>query len=120
MKSTILSGEATFHQVHGGVATNGTLDANRTFFDEYAEIRGREYQATQVEFSLLGTVNYEFHPCEGLVTKTNPKIVKNWDFISPVAKLIGGKLPPSSKRKLRVGYDLAKAVLRPNPLQGIR
>ena len=117
---TILFGEATFHQVHGGVATNGTLDAIRTFFDEYAVIRGHEYQATQVEFSLLGTVNYEFHPGEGLVTKTKPKIVKNWDFISPVARLIGGKLPPSSKRKLRVGYDLVKAVLHPNPLEGIR
>lgn len=117
---TILFGEATFHQVHGGVATNGSLDAIRTFFDEYAQIRGHEYQATQVEFSLLGTVNYELHPGEGLVTKMTPKVTKNWNFISPIAKLIGRNLSPTSKRKLRGGYDLVKAVMRPHPLEGLR
>jgi glycosyltransferase involved in cell wall biosynthesis len=38
----ILLGEATFHQVHGGVATNGSHDAIHRFYDEYERIRGEE------------------------------------------------------------------------------
>lgn len=42
----ILLGEGTFHQFHGGVATNVPLAAHpwRRFHDEYAAIRGREFQ----------------------------------------------------------------------------
>ena len=116
----ILFGEATFHQVHGGVATNGTLDAISGFFDEYAQIRGHEYKATQVEYSLLGKVNYELHPGEGLTGKYNPKPARNRPLTAFIAKFTGRKLSPGLKRRLRVGYDLMDAVLRRNPLDGIR
>lgn len=39
----ILLGEATFHQVHGGAATNGTAGDRRAMRDEYEAIRGRPY-----------------------------------------------------------------------------
>ena len=116
----ILFGEATFHQVHGGVATNGTLDAISGFFDEYAQIRGHEYKATQVEYSLLGKVNYELHPGEGLTGKHNPKPARNRTLLAFIAKFTGRILSPGLKRRLRVGYDLVDAVLRRNPLDGIR
>jgi glycosyltransferase involved in cell wall biosynthesis len=39
----ILLGEATFHQVHGGIATNNLCPPHEVFHDEYVRIRGRPY-----------------------------------------------------------------------------
>jgi len=116
----ILFGEATFHQVHGGVATNGNLDTISTFFDEYLDIRGVEYTAPQVEVSLLGKMHYEFHPGEGFAKKDKPSAVKSRKMLTFVSKLAGQKLPPSAKHKLRTGYDLLEAIARRNPVEGIR
>jgi hypothetical protein len=40
----LLLGEATFHQFHGGVATNSPVSRWQEFHDEYAAIRGQAYQ----------------------------------------------------------------------------
>lgn len=39
----LLLGEATFHQVHGGIATNSTVSKWPMFHDEYVRIRGSDY-----------------------------------------------------------------------------
>jgi glycosyltransferase involved in cell wall biosynthesis len=43
----ILLGEATFHQLHGGISTNSSLDCKRDngerWYGEYAKIRGHPY-----------------------------------------------------------------------------
>jgi glycosyltransferase involved in cell wall biosynthesis len=39
----MLLGEATFHQVHGGIATNNLNAPQARFHEEYARIRGRPY-----------------------------------------------------------------------------
>ena len=39
----MLLGEATFHQVHGGIATNSLNPPQQSFYEEYASIRGRPY-----------------------------------------------------------------------------
>lgn len=41
----VLLGEGTFHQVHGGVATNAPRSSNTAlmFHNEYVEIRGKDY-----------------------------------------------------------------------------
>lgn len=39
----MLLGEATFHQVHGGVATNSTVSKWQQFHDEYVRVRGTAY-----------------------------------------------------------------------------
>jgi glycosyltransferase involved in cell wall biosynthesis len=39
----MLLGEATFHQVHGGVATNSLDPPQQLFHEEYERIRGRPY-----------------------------------------------------------------------------
>lgn len=41
----MLLGEATFHQVHGGVATNNPISPWDSFHDEYVQIRGVPYSA---------------------------------------------------------------------------
>lgn len=53
-RPTVLMGEATFHQLHGGVATNGSIAAIENFFEEYARIRGREYTKPEVLPHYLG------------------------------------------------------------------
>lgn len=52
----LLLGEATFHQFHGGVATNTPENKEllRTFRDEYHAIRGEEYTIPHVEPQYFG------------------------------------------------------------------
>ncbi|MGA9372139.1 MAG: hypothetical protein WBV53_09860 [Solirubrobacterales bacterium] len=50
----LLLGEATFHQVHGGVSTNSAVSNWDTFHDEYVRLRGTEYQRPGVAPIYLG------------------------------------------------------------------
>jgi glycosyltransferase involved in cell wall biosynthesis len=52
----VLLGEGTFHQVHGGVATNALEPPTRAFHQEYAAIRGHPFRKPEVEPVYLGTV----------------------------------------------------------------
>jgi len=56
--SPVLLGEATFHQVHGGVATNATVSKRDIFLEEYANIRGHQRRKLDVDTQLFGS----FHP----------------------------------------------------------
>lgn len=40
----LLLGEATFHQVHGGIATNSTTSRWDVFHEEFVRVRGHAYQ----------------------------------------------------------------------------
>lgn len=51
----MLLGEGTFHQVHGGVATNSLQSPWDGFVREYEEIRGRPYQRAERDFRVFGT-----------------------------------------------------------------
>jgi len=116
----ILFGEATFHQVHGGVATNGNLDTISTFFDEYLDIRGVEYTAPQVEVTLLGKIHLGFHPGEGFANSSNPKVLKRKSLFARFMRFMGQRLSSKSKRWLRDLYDLLEAIIHRHPFQGIR
>ena len=118
----ILIGEASFHQVHGGVATNGNLDVIGAFFDEYVQIRGQEFKTPQVPFSLLGKTHEEFHPGEGFFKNYEPRIEENRrkEFRAAVSNSLSQKLSATSRQRLRACYDLLESVVRLNPLQGIR
>jgi glycosyltransferase involved in cell wall biosynthesis len=118
----ILIGEASFHQVHGGVATNGNLDVISAFFDEYVQIRGQEFKTPQVPFSLLGRTHEEFHPGEGFFKNYEPRNEKNRrvEFRTAVSNSLSQKLSATSRQRLRACYDLLESVVRLNPLQGIR
>lgn len=50
----MLLGEATFHQIHGGVATNSITPSWPSFHDEFVRIRGRPYVRPEVVPLLLG------------------------------------------------------------------
>ena len=50
----MLLGEATFHQIHGGAATNNPESARERLLDEYAEIRGRDYRRPDVRPLSIG------------------------------------------------------------------
>lgn len=54
----MLLGEGTFHQFHGGAATNSPPDNHpgSRFREEYRQIRGREYERPQTEPVYLGTI----------------------------------------------------------------
>jgi glycosyltransferase involved in cell wall biosynthesis len=52
---TLLLGEATFHQVHGGIATNGSLDKVQEFYTEYFNIYGEEFDVPMPAIRLVGT-----------------------------------------------------------------
>ena len=52
----LLLGEATFHQFHGGVATNAKVPPNAGFKVEYKVIHGTDYTRPSVPFKVFGSV----------------------------------------------------------------
>jgi Methyltransferase domain len=52
----MLLGEATFHQVHGGVATNNPDAPHELFAEEYGKIRGRPYERPRTEVLYFGAL----------------------------------------------------------------
>lgn len=59
-ESVVLIGECTFHQIHGGVATNSTNDSViLKFLDEYQKIRQEPFRPTQKLPFLIGSVTPE-------------------------------------------------------------
>ncbi len=53
----MLLGEATFHQVHGGIATNSAESKWNEFHDEYVKIRGSAYKRPTREAYYFGTLH---------------------------------------------------------------
>lgn len=52
----VLLGEGTFHQVHGGVATNAQVDPWDRFHEEYVRLRGKEFEVPDCDPVYLGRV----------------------------------------------------------------
>jgi glycosyltransferase involved in cell wall biosynthesis len=52
----MLLGEATFHQVHGGIATNSVGPPISDYFAEYARIRGRPFERPKGQPLFFGTL----------------------------------------------------------------
>ncbi|MEM7498892.1 MAG: glycosyltransferase [Pseudomonadota bacterium] len=51
---TMLLGEGTFHQVHGGATTGSAISRREAFDREYERLRGRPYQRPAVEARFVG------------------------------------------------------------------
>lgn len=58
----VLLGEGTFHQVHGGVATNALVSPWAEFHGEYVAIRGQPYVRPSPDPLYLGHVRSEILP----------------------------------------------------------
>jgi glycosyltransferase involved in cell wall biosynthesis len=53
----MLLGEATFHQVHGGIATNSPISPWDAFHEEYKNIRGKPYRRPVLKPLHVGRLN---------------------------------------------------------------
>ncbi len=53
----MLLGEATFHQVHGGVATNSPVSKLDLFHEEYMRLRGKAFERTTRAPRFYGALN---------------------------------------------------------------
>ncbi len=53
----LLIGEGTFHQFHGGVATNSAESPIESFKAEYKSIRGHDFKFKNAPFKLFGSLN---------------------------------------------------------------
>ena len=54
----MLLGEGTFHQVHGGIATNAVGEGYaQAFRDEYARLRGHPFRRPQVQPWFFGQLD---------------------------------------------------------------
>lgn len=58
----LLLGEGTFHQIHGGVATNAVTDMFPVFDQEYQRLRGHPYQPPDIDPLYLGKVPAQVLP----------------------------------------------------------
>lgn len=56
-QAMLLLGEATFHQFHGGVATNALDSPWQEFHDEYVSVRGHAFPRVTRELLLVGRFN---------------------------------------------------------------
>ena len=65
-RPVLLLGEATFHQFHGGVATNRPQREVVAFRDEYIRIRGEDYERPAVAPAFWGSFTVEPHEEEFL------------------------------------------------------
>lgn len=52
----LLLGEATFHQFHGGVATNAKVSPSADFHKEYRALRGTDYSRPWAPFKIFGSI----------------------------------------------------------------
>ena len=58
----LLLGEGTFHQIHGGVATNAVTDKYPLFDQEYQRLRGHPYRSPPIDPIYLGRVPSQVLP----------------------------------------------------------
>lgn len=113
----VLVGEATFHQVHGGVATNGSTDVIRSFYDEYRDIRGRDYIIPDVPFSVYGRPVAYWISVEKTRTSGRVRIPIGRHLRGLAARVSSARLSPRSRRSLRRGVDVVSAVVSRHPLR---
>lgn len=96
---TLLLGEGSFHQFHGGVATNGQFEVIDQFFAEYLRIRGREYDAPTVPVKLVGT--FQRRPPNSELIQPDFKLKNRKRRRSnSIPSKISGLMTPSIKRRL--------------------
>jgi cephalosporin hydroxylase len=53
----MILGEGTFHQVHGGVATNGSADDRAAMHDEYVRLKGRSFSPPTYQAHFVGALD---------------------------------------------------------------
>lgn len=101
-RATLMLGEATFHQFHGGVATNGPTDRIDGFFETYKSIRGHAFDLPEVELHLVGSFHW------------SASAEASWRTL-PVASYIrrARRIRAVKRAVRRVGPHVPRALRRP-------
>jgi glycosyltransferase involved in cell wall biosynthesis len=103
-RPTLLLGEATFHQFHGGVATNGPVQRIDGFFDEFRELRGHAFALPEVELRFWGTFHWSptaSASWDNLHTARYMRREQRTHRVKDSARVVGRHLPRPAKRSLR-------------------
>lgn len=106
-----LVGEATFHQVHGGVATNGSQEALDAMFAEYAELRGAPFETPTSPLAMWGSF-VDDPPVDELRVLPQP-LATTWkgQVRTRVGLPLAAWLPTPVVRRLRSGYERVVPVI---------
>ncbi|MCA2011140.1 glycosyltransferase [Cereibacter sphaeroides] len=95
----ILLGEGTFHQVHGGAATNGTDEARRLMSEEYRQILAGQKSRLPYQPQFMGTLSQK------LATKfgAEPCDVPGRQAISSGLRPFKSDIPPNLLTQIQKG-----------------
>ena len=110
-RPVVLLGESTFHQFHGGVATNGTLKAIDVFYEEYRTIRGREFVHPEDPVHLWGSFTHVVSPIDLGVSRPSVMAEPPSRVRQQLSMRIGQHLPPSVRRRGRQVLDVLGPAL---------
>ncbi|MEI8392196.1 MAG: glycosyltransferase family A protein [Actinomycetes bacterium] len=117
-----LIGEATFHQLHGGVATNAPQENVHPMRAEYDEIRGVSYEPPVLNWLFFG--NFKFKPIlieMGLshtakkILSDHAKNLRNETANASLKELIEAKTDPT-----KISSRLSKNIIRQKNLNRMK
>jgi glycosyltransferase involved in cell wall biosynthesis len=108
---TLLLGEATFHQIHGGVATNGSLKKVDEFFTEYFGIYGYEFEPPTMPIRYVGTFRV-WPPNKEILEVFEPRVVKEPSALSRrLRRIVAGRLSPRRARQVKAIVRRARLIV---------
>ena len=116
----VLLGEATFHQFHGGVATNGSLETIDSFYDEYRTVMGRAFEHPRDPVHLWGSFSFAVSPAELGVGRPSVAARPPSRRRQQLSVRVGQRLTPSIRRRGRGVLDLIWPAFRGDPFGGWR
>jgi hypothetical protein len=87
VRPVLLLGEATFHQFHGGVATNSPQKEVRELHGEYKKLRGKPYRRPSTPATFLGSFTHTPPPHE-LVWTDGVNFIDLVDLDGPMKNML--------------------------------
>lgn len=107
----LLAGEATFHQLHGGVATNSPKSSTTPMRREYERIRGRAF-ASPTGIHVWGTFR-ERPPLRdlGVINRERKALAKNYSLLRPTGTLPADPDVSALQRRVRRAYWRSRITL---------
>lgn len=101
----VLAGEATFHQLHGGVATNAPRSATTAMRDEYRRLRGEDYVVPPVTIRTWGAF-VERPPVRelGLSNREKKAMARNYAMLRPTGTIPADPDVNAVRRRARYAY----------------
>lgn len=108
----LLAGEATFHQLHGGVATNSPKSSTVPMRAEYERIRGRPYASPQVSIRTWGS--FAARPALrdlGVLNRERKALARHYALLRPTGTLPADPDVTDLERRVRHAYWRARLRL---------